>query len=456
MSNSTAMLLAGRAITGFCAGVFTPAGQLYLSEIASPKYRGFFLASIAFNAAFGILITHSLAFVCSWDVNAIICGMFPFIGYIVTTFCGPESPSFLLPNSTEKACEAFLWLRGCGDEANNEFRTMVDAQVKNAAEISAQCEDDKQHKTNFNFYPIIRITKLIANKPFYVPLIILSIYFATLQFSGKDNSLLFWNINNWRVYCAWAHMHIIIRLLFSSLRICLGANSVIFYTHAILKDSLGANRNEYVATTIIDIVRMVAALIACVVVKNVQRRTLTIFSGASTAICLFSLSFYLNLSTDNSLKSYVSIPFGLFVLYTLVISIGLMPLPWCLTGECKWSIFILNIIKLPFLFICSKVSLCMLFIFPVFPLRFRAVGSALVTFFNFVCFFGVVKTSPIYFDIYGSSKMFLLYGIFTLIGTSFLVALLPETKNKTLQEIEQDYTNTSKRKHKMNRNKIQP
>lgn len=72
MSNRLALLLIGRAVTGFCAGVFSPAAPLYLSEITSPKYRGFFLASITFNVALGILMTHFLALYCSWDVNAIV------------------------------------------------------------------------------------------------------------------------------------------------------------------------------------------------------------------------------------------------------------------------------------------------------------------------------------------------------------------------------------------------
>lgn len=302
MSNGAALLLAGRAITGFCAGVFSPAGPLYLSEITDPKYRGFFLASITFNVALGILTTHFLALYCSWNVNAIVCGVFPFIGYMCTTFCGPETPSWLIRNNTQKAFEAFLWLRGTNEVANNEFQTMVDAQVESAAEAvtaEAQCDDDKRNESNakhfYQFYPIDRLTKLIAHKPFNAPLIILSIYFFSLQFSG--------------------------------------VNAVIFYTLFILKDSLGADTNEYVATLVIDAVRLFAALIACVVVKNVGRRTLTIFSGGSTAICLFALSFYMNLSVDNSLRNYVSIPLGLFVAYTLVISIGLMPLPWVLAGE---------------------------------------------------------------------------------------------------------------------------
>lgn len=194
MSNCMAMLLIGRAVTGFCAGVFSPAAPLYLSEITSPKYRGFFLASITFNVALGILMTHFLALFCSWDVNAIVCGVFPFIGYIAITFFCPESPSWLLSkNLNGKASESFLWLRGCNEAANNEFRAMVDAQVKNDPAKTlprygdGDGDDDKQHETNTNhyLYPIDRLTKLITNKSFNAPLIILSIYFATLQFSGK-------------------------------------------------------------------------------------------------------------------------------------------------------------------------------------------------------------------------------------------------------------------------------
>lgn len=193
MSKSMAMLLIGRAITGFCAGVFSPAAPCYLCEITSPKYRGFFLASITFNVALGILTTHFLGIYCSWDVNAIVCGVFPFVGYIATTFLCPESPSWLLSkNLNQKAYESFLWLRGCNEAANDEFRTMVDARVKNAAETLPQCDDGKQHGTNTNrySYAIDRLTKPIANKSFNVPLIILSIYFATLQFSGKNKVVL--------------------------------------------------------------------------------------------------------------------------------------------------------------------------------------------------------------------------------------------------------------------------
>ncbi|XP_055325147.1 facilitated trehalose transporter Tret1-like [Sitodiplosis mosellana] len=390
MSDCMFWLLFGRILTGFCCGVLSPTTPMYLSEISAPKYRGFFLASITLDVALGVLLTHFLAIYCTWNVNAIVCGFLPFIGYIATTFV-PESPSWLLKkNCIHEAHHAFVWLRGCDESASIEFQSMVDAQIKNSAATSAQHSDDDTENNGSGagrqHHPIDHLRQLIAHKSFNTPLIILSIYFATLQFSG--------------------------------------VNAVIFYTVTILKDSLsGTDIDEYVATLVIDAVRLVAALIACIVVKCAGRRPLTIFSGGSTAICLFGLSYYLSLSAENSLRNYASIPLALFVIYTLVLSVGINPLPWCLTGE-------------------------------LFPLRYRAIGSAFVTAFNFLCFFTVVKTSPIYFSIYGGSKMFCFYGILTAIGTIFLTLVLPETKNKSLQEIEDNYT--VKRKHKMSRNKVQP
>lgn len=386
MSDCMFWLLFGRILTGFCCGILSPTTPMYLSEISAPKYRGFFLASITFDVALGVLLTHFLAIYFTWNVNAIICGCFPFFGYIAITFV-PESPSWLLKkNFIHEAHHAYRWLRGFDETASIEFHSMVDAQIRENGNKDDNYNDDNESIATNQRHPIDHLRRLIADKSFNTPLIILSIYFATLQFSG--------------------------------------VNAVIFYTVTILKDSLlGTNIDEYVATLVIDAVRLVAALIACVIVKNVGRRPLTIFSGSSTAICLFGLSYYLSLSAENSLKNYAAIPLALFVIYTLVLSVGINPLPWCLTGE-------------------------------LFPLRYRAIGSAFVTFFNFLCFFTVVKTSPIYFNIYGGSTIFCFYGILTAIGTIFLALFLPETKNKSLQEIEDNYT--VKRKHKMSRNKVQP
>lgn len=188
MSECMFWLLFGRILTGFCVGVLSPTTPMYLSEISSPKYRGFFLASITFDVALGILLTHFLALYCAWHVNAIICGFFPFIGYIATSFV-PESPSWLLKkNRIQEAYHAYRWLRGCDEAASIEFQSMVDAQIKNSTTITTAQNSDENNEcgTRHHHHSIDHLRQMIAHKSFNTPLIILSIYFATLQFSGVN------------------------------------------------------------------------------------------------------------------------------------------------------------------------------------------------------------------------------------------------------------------------------
>lgn len=381
MSTSVAWLLCGRFACGFCVGLLSPPGTTYLSEISDPRYRGFFLASITFAVSLGVLLTHALAIYVPWNQNAIACALLPFVSYILITFA-PESPAWLLrAQRHHKAFAAFSWLRGTDEAAAKEFERMAEAQSQ------AQAGGNDPSGAGAGAGNLIgRVHEWFGEKAFRMPLITISLYFGTLQ--------------------------------------CSGANAVTFYTVAILKESLGDRINEYAATIVIDSVRLIASIIACIALKNVGRRPLTMFSGIGTVVCLFGLSLYLRLAAHNALlKESIAIPLTLFASYILVLSIGLNPLPWCLTGE-------------------------------LFPLRFRAFGSSVVTFFNFLCFFAVVKTSPTLFTLYGSANTFFLYGVLTLAGTALLVVLLPETRNKSLQEIEDNYT--VKRIHKISRNKVQP
>lgn len=382
MSDSMIWLLFGRLLTGFCVGVLSPLGPTYLGEITDKKYRGFFLAAIPCAVAFGIFFTHLFALFVTWKINAIICGVLPFISYLLITFI-PESPTFLLKsNRIEAAFSAHKWFRGQDEEVIQEFKDMVDAQHINKSDDTENCEPSEQKNR------LKHLCESITCTAFYTPLIILTIYFATLQFSGT--------------------------------------NAVIFYTVSILKESLGSDIDEYIATLVIDAVRLIASIVACIAVKNIRRRSLTVFSGITTSICLFGLSAYLYFAVKNIRLSQITcIPLILFIVYIFVLSIGLSPLPWCLTGE-------------------------------LFPLRFRAICSAFVTFFNFLFFFVVVKTSPLLFETYGGNTVFFGYGCLALLGTIFLTAYLPETKNKSLKEIEDSYTANKKTRKLFCRNKVRP
>lgn len=77
----------------------------------------------------------------------------------------------------------------------------------------------------------------------------------------------------------------------------------------------------------------------------------------------------------------------------------------------------------------------------IFPTKFRAKGMALSTFALWSASFLLTYTFPLLNSSLGASGTFWLYGIICLLGLFFIKMHLPETKGKSLEEIERVITN---------------
>ncbi|XP_064075151.1 facilitated trehalose transporter Tret1-2 homolog isoform X1 [Vanessa tameamea] len=183
-----------------------------------------------------------------------------------------------------------------------------------------------------------------------------------------------------------------------------GVNTVAFYSIEIIEKAVGKGIDHYVAMLAIDSLRTVMSVVACVTCKKYGRRPLCLISGLFTAISMVGLSMFLYW-TDGKPTNLTWIPLSCLMGYICAISIGLVPLPWMMCGE-------------------------------VFPTRVRGLGSGISSATTFVSFFIVVKTAPGMMTDLGEVFTFLLYGTIALIGTGILYFILPETKGKSLQEIE--------------------
>ncbi|XP_047540579.1 facilitated trehalose transporter Tret1-2 homolog [Vanessa atalanta] len=183
-----------------------------------------------------------------------------------------------------------------------------------------------------------------------------------------------------------------------------GVNAVAFYSIEIIEKAVGKGIDHYVAMLAIDSLRTVMSVVACVTCKKYGRRPLCLISGLFTAISMVGLSMFLYW-TDGKPTNLTWIPLSCLMGYICAISIGLVPLPWMMCGE-------------------------------VFPTRVRGLGSGISSATTFVSFFIVVKTAPGMMTDLGEVFTFLFYGIIALIGTGILYFILPETKGKSLQEIE--------------------
>lgn len=72
----------------------------------------------------------------------------------------------------------------------------------------------------------------------------------------------------------------------------------------------------------------------------------------------------------------------------------------------------------------------------LFPMRVRGLTAGITVCLAYFMSFIVIKLYPSMLTWMGNGMIFLFYGIVSLLGTIFVHFILPETKGKSLQEIE--------------------
>lgn len=78
----------------------------------------------------------------------------------------------------------------------------------------------------------------------------------------------------------------------------------------------------------------------------------------------------------------------------------------------------------------------------VFPLNIRNQGVAVSTFVNFGMNYVMSLIFPVVVESIGLSNQYLLYGIVGLASVGSIYSVVPETKGKTLEEIENELQTT--------------
>ena len=72
----------------------------------------------------------------------------------------------------------------------------------------------------------------------------------------------------------------------------------------------------------------------------------------------------------------------------------------------------------------------------LFPNRVRGLAISFVGLINSAVAFMVTFIFPWELETIGNSATFLIYGVFAVIGLVFVMRILPETKGRTLEELE--------------------
>ncbi|XP_043268933.1 facilitated trehalose transporter Tret1-2 homolog [Venturia canescens] len=184
-----------------------------------------------------------------------------------------------------------------------------------------------------------------------------------------------------------------------------GIDAVLFYTVSIFQDA-GSTIEPYIATIIIGIVEVVMSIVVAAVIDRFGRKPLLILSGSAMTLCLGVLGYYFHLkASGNDVSSIGWLPLTCLSMFNVVFSLGYGSVPFAVISE-------------------------------LFPPETKGVASSISIMTNWSLVFTVTKIFPTMVEYLGQAATFWTFASMTAMSAVFPCLLVPETKGKTLQEIQ--------------------
>ncbi|KAJ8921769.1 hypothetical protein NQ315_008394 [Exocentrus adspersus] len=158
---------------------------------------------------------------------------------------------------------------------------------------------------------------------------------------------------------------------------------------------------------LVSVIQLIANIVSSIIIEKLGRKPLLLLSTIGACLSLLSLGFYFYLKECESsyLQSIFWLPVTSLVFYMVSFSIGLTSVPMTILSE-------------------------------IFPSEVRAVATSFVTFFGASTGFLVTFIFPIVTMFFGEARCFWLFAGFTALGAAFIYFVIPETKGKSISEIQ--------------------
>jgi sugar porter (SP) family MFS transporter len=183
-----------------------------------------------------------------------------------------------------------------------------------------------------------------------------------------------------------------------------GINTVIYYAPTILKFAgLSSAPAAILASVGVGIVNVVLTLVAMQLIDRVGRRPLLLVSLEGMAASLFVLGLAFSLPQFSASLAWIAI--GSLMVYVGSFAVGLGPVFWLILSE-------------------------------IYPLGIRGRAMSVGTIANWGANLVVALSFLTLTQVLGKPATFCLYGVVTVAAWLFAFFLVPETKGKTLEQIE--------------------
>ncbi len=185
-----------------------------------------------------------------------------------------------------------------------------------------------------------------------------------------------------------------------------GINAIMYYAPEIFKQ-VGAGTNaSFTETIIVGLVNFVFTIVSLWLIDKVGRKTLLIIGSAVMTISLASVGFQFSSATPNGTLVLVFI-----LLFVAAFAVSFGPIVWLIIAE-------------------------------IFPTTIRGRATAIASVALWLADFLVSQFFPVLLGKTGPSTTFFIFAILGVVAFIFSLTVVRETKGKTLEEIELDWTNS--------------
>jgi MFS family permease len=196
----------------------------------------------------------------------------------------------------------------------------------------------------------------------------------------------------------------IIMILFFTIQQFSGIFTIFIYA-AQFSIEAGVSIDEFLCTVIIGLIRCCTVIIVSFASDTYGRKPIATISTVGMCLNMLGLVICSIFSLELKQSTIFWLPTVFLFLFIFFGTFGVLTLPFAMIAE-------------------------------VYPQNTRGLAVGLTICYAYIMSFINVKTFTAVFSIFGSVTVFSFYGVVSLMGIAFAVMVLPETKGKTLHEIE--------------------
>lgn len=421
LAPSFIFLVIARMIGGLGVGASLIIAPMYIAEIAPPKIRGSLVSINQLNIVLGISVAFftnymilqlgqsDMAWTQALQFDAYnwrwMLGLetLPAIVYFIGLFFVPHSPRWLVMKKRYDEALSVFKKANIEGKAEKQFE---------AAKESFESEKDMDKRTVSDlFKPALKLVLLVG-------------------------------------------------IVIGILQQITGINAVFFYAPMIFEQSGIGTDASFVQAILVGLTNLTFTVLAILFIDKVGRKPLLLGGVTGIAICMFMLSYAFNDATytltqesmtelpaevsRQQLSPMVGVVYDSDLSYKQAISNALGEKvsqtyeSQLITSAADINATLILVCILGFVasFAISLGPIMWVLFSEIFPNYIRGLAISFVGLINSAVSFGVQLVFPWELANFGSSLTFLIYGAFAAAGLIFIMLVVPETKGKSLEELE--------------------